>query len=136
MGAFDGIDIARTGAGFTKYWLDTIAHNIANVNTVTRVGEEPFQARMVIAQELGDEIAPTGSGVVVGGVEKDDTQAPIVQDPDHPLADEFGYVQGANVDLGGEMADMIIAQRSYVANIRAIQSAQEAYEAALRIGQG
>ena len=36
---FSGIDVARTGAGFAKYWMDTIAHNVANA-TAVRSGDE------------------------------------------------------------------------------------------------
>jgi flagellar basal-body rod protein FlgC len=135
MGAFDGIDVARTGAGFAKHWLDTIAHNLANVNTVSAPGQEPFRARMVVAQErIGTDLGPSGSGVQVGAVLEDPSTPTLVHDPDHPLADAAGYVTAAVVDLPAQFADMIVAQRSYSANLRALTSAQEAYQSALRLG--
>jgi flagellar basal-body rod protein FlgC len=134
--AFSGIDIARTGAGFSKYWLDTIAHNIANVNTVRAAGEEPFRARLVVAQaQTGTHFAATGSGVGVSGVLEDQADAPRVQDPTNPLADEQGYVTQPVIDMAGQMTDLIVAQRSYQANLRAVETAKEAYQSALRIGQ-
>jgi flagellar basal-body rod protein FlgC len=39
-----------------------------------------------------------------------------------------------HVDMGAQMVDLMIAQRSYQANIRTVQSAKEAYESALRLG--
>lgn len=135
MGAFDGIDIARTGVGFSQFWIETLAHNLANANTVTSTDEEPFRAHMLVAQRLTDEIHPSGSGVAVGGVEEDPSEAPLLYDPDHPLADENGFVQGAVMDLAGNMTDLIQAQRSLQASARAIQSATEAYQSALQIGQ-
>lgn len=136
MTAFSGIDIARTGVGFSKYWLDTIAHNMANVNTVRPADQEPFRARLVVAQaQDAPHFAPTGSGVGVADVVEDGAEAPRVSDPDHPLADEQGYVTQPVVDMAGQMTDLILAQRTYQANLRAIESSKEAYQSALRIGQ-
>ncbi|MEX1164362.1 MAG: flagellar basal body rod protein FlgC [Nitriliruptor sp.] len=136
MTTFSGIDIANTGLGFNKYWLDTVAHNLANLNTVLPGDQEPFRARVVIAQQLGDQpFAETGSGVAVGAVLEQEGDPALVYAPEHPLADEDGYVVRPLVDLAAQMTDMMIAQRSYQTNARSMQSSKEAYEAALQIGQ-
>jgi flagellar basal-body rod protein FlgC len=135
MDAFSTLDIARTGVGFSRYWMDVIAHNIANVSTVRPAGEEPFRARFVVAQSLGDQTAPTGSGVEVGAVQEDQSQPPTIFDPTSPLADERGYVTQPVVDLGGQMVDLMQANRTYQLNLKAIETAREAYQSALRIGQ-
>lgn len=135
MAAFSAIDVGRTGVGFARYWMDTVAHNLANANTVRDAGEEPFRARLVMAQTLGDLKAPTGSGVAVGGVVEDGTEAARAFDPEHPQADEQGYVTQPVVDLAGQLTDLIISNRSYQMNLRTIKTAQEAYQAALRLGQ-
>ncbi len=135
MTAFSGIDIGRTGIGFAHYWLDTIGHNLANVNTVRSTDVEPFRARMVVAQEIDAPVlAATGSGVGVGAVVADARGPNVVYDPNHPLADEEGLVNMPVVDMAGQMTDLIIANRTYQANARVITGAKEAYEAALRIG--
>lgn len=135
MGTFSAMDIARTGMGFHRYWLDVISHNIANVNNAGTPGEdEAFSARFVVAGTNGDQIAPTGSGVHVAGVEESDVEGVLTYEPDHPEADENGLVEQSDVDMGGQMADMILAQRGYQMNARSVTSAKEAYEAALRIG--
>lgn len=136
MSAFSGIDIANTGLGFNKYWLDTVSHNLANLNTIRPGDEEPFRARVVVAQRLGSRpFAQTGSGVVVGAVVEQQGDAPLVFAPDHPLADADGYVTRPLVDLSAQMVDLMIAQRAYQTNARSMQSSKEAYEAALQIGQ-
>lgn len=136
MSTFSAMDIGRTGLGFSRYWMDTIAHNVANVNTVTGPGEEPFRARFVVAGVNGDQLAPTGSGVHVADLVEDQGDAVRVYAPDHPLADGEGYVARAKVDLAGQMTDLMLAQRTFQANARSIQTAKEAYEAALQIGRG
>lgn len=136
MSTFSGIEIANTGLGFNKYWLDTVSHNLANLNTVRPGDEEPFRARVVVAQQLGGEpYAPAGSGVAVGAVVEQEGDAALVFAPDHPLADEDGYVIRPVVDLAAQMTDLMIAQRAYQTNARSMQSSKEAYEAALQIGQ-
>jgi flagellar basal-body rod protein FlgC len=63
MSAFSAMDIGRTGVGFAHHWIDTIAHNLANANTVTAPGEEPFRAlRPWRPRSAGSPFAPTGSG--------------------------------------------------------------------------
>lgn len=136
MGTFSAMDIGRTGLGFSRYWMDTIAHNVANVNTVTGPDEEPFRARFVVAGVNGEQLAPSGSGVHVADVVEDAGDAVRVYAPDHPLADGEGYVTQAKVDLAGQMTDLMLAQRTFQANARSIQTAKEAYEAALQIGRG
>jgi flagellar basal-body rod protein FlgC len=133
---FGTIDTSRTALGMHKFFLDTIAHNIANVNTVRPADQEPFRARLVRAVTLDDaRFSPTGSGVAVAQVLEVGGDAPRVQDPDSPLADADGYVTRPLVDLASQMADLMIAQRGYQANLRAISTAKEAYEAALTLGR-
>lgn len=134
MGPFAGIDIARTGLGFNKYWLDTIAQNIANVNTMTTPGQEPFRARMVVAMPIGQDQAP-GGGVYVGDVLDQEGDPTLVYDPTNPLADDDGNVAGAVVDLSGQMGDLIIASRAYQANLSVFSTTRESLEAATTLGR-
>lgn len=132
---FSGIDIGRTGIGFAHHWMDTIAHNLANLNTVRAREDEPFRARMLVAQAVGDDVyAATGSGVGIRDVVADQRDPNVVYDPDHPLADAQGYVNMPVIDLAAQLTDLIIANRTYQANARTIAGAREAYESALRIG--
>lgn len=132
---FSALQIARTGVGFAHHWLDSIAHNVANANTVTATGEEPFRALRPVATPLqGGPFAENGSGVVMGAQVREEGDAPVSFDPEHPLADEDGLVQQARVDLSGQLVDMMIAQRHYQANVSSVKSAREAYQTALRLG--
>lgn len=136
MSMFSAIDTGRTGVGFSRYWLDTIAHNMANLNTVRRGDEEPFRSRMIHGQQMESTPGQPGRGVGVRSVLDNPDGAIRVLDPDHPLADDEGYVTMPVVDPTTEMTNLIIASRSYQLNMRVISSAREAYESALRIGRG
>lgn len=135
MTTFSAMQIGRTGAGFAHHWLDTIAHNMANVETRTRPGEEPFRAVQLVARpHAGGPFAANGSGVYVAAQVEVDGEAALVHDPGNPLADDAGYVQLPVVELAGQMTDLLIAQRAYQANLRTVESAREAYQSALRLG--
>ena len=134
---FSAMDIGRTGVGFSHHWLDTIAHNLANINSDTATDAEPFRAVRALARpNQRGPFAESGSGVHLAAQVLDDRDAPVRFDPNHPLADEDGNVAGPVMDTVGMMSDLIIAQRSYQSNLRTVQSAREAYEAALQLGRG
>ena len=134
-GPFASIDISNTGLGFNKYWMDTVAHNIANVNTQTSPGRSPFRARMVVAMPLATD-TEQGGGVFVGQVLDNNGDPAMAFDPDNPLANAQGYVQGAVVDLAGEMGDLILASRSYQANMTVFKEAREALQTTTTLGRG
>lgn len=136
MSMFGAMDIGRTGVGFAHYWMDTIAHNLANVNTRTATDEEPFRAKFVVARpNPAGPFAENGSGVHVADLLEADDEPALFYDPGHPLADEDGVVQAALVDMAGQMTDLMIANRAYQVNLKTVESAKEAYQSALRIGQ-
>lgn len=135
MGPFATIDIAATGSGVAQLWLETISHNLANVNTVRSPDDEPFRAFLVHAEELTTGRGGRGEGVHAIQLLRSEGEAPWVWDPDHPLASEEGYVVRPVIDVAGQMADLIVAQRSYQMNLEVIRTGEEAYQAALRIGR-
>lgn len=102
--------------------IRVISENIANQDTAANVpGEEPY-ARQVITfknaldRELGIKT------VKVDDIKEDpDKDFPSVYMPDHPGADEKGYVLMPNVNTLIEMMDVREAQRSYEANLGLIQ---------------
>ena len=134
MGAFATLDVASTGADVAQLWLETIAHNLANVNTVRAADEEPFRAFLVHAEELVDGDGGPGHGVHAVELIRHPGEAPWVFDPDHPLASPEGYVVRPVIDVAGQMSDLIVAQRSYQMNLQIIRTGEEAYQAALQLG--
>ncbi len=135
MPMFGALDIAATGVRLGQIWLDAIAHNVANVNTVTNPDEEPFRAQLVVAEEDLDWPSGPGEGVAVRAITRLDGEPPLAYDPLHPLADDEGYIQLAHVDLPGQLADLVLATRSYQVNVSVMQQSREAYEAAMRLGR-
>jgi len=132
---FNALEIAASGADASQTWLDTIAHNLANINTVRPFDEEPFRAKLVHAQEVIDGPGPAGNGVAVYDIVESGAEPIVVYYPEHPFADADGNVTLPVVDLAAQMSDLIVAQRSYQMNLQVIRNSREAYESALRIGR-
>ncbi|HCB04009.1 MAG TPA: flagellar basal body rod C-terminal domain-containing protein [Nocardioides sp.] len=129
MGAFDALTIAGSSLGMHQTWLDTLSYNIANANTVRSTSEDAFQAQMVIAQ------SEPGGGVDVAGIALSDPEGVLEYAPDHPLADEDGYVRAPSMDMASQMSQLIMAQRGYQASVQVTKYAQDSYSSALQIGQ-
>ena len=130
MSIFNAIGVAGTGVTLHRKWLDAVADNIANVDNVSRTSDNAFQARYVMAQEAQD-----GNGVEVGGIALGSAEGTLAYEPDNPMADTEGYVRRPDIDLGSQMAQMIMAQRSYQANLSVVDRARDSYTAAINLGK-
>ncbi len=129
MSAFEMLRIANTSLGMHQTWLDALANNIANVNTITATSGNAFQAQMVNAQ------ARTDGGVDVASIELGSAEGRLTYMPDHPLADADGYVRAPDMDMGSQMSQLIMAQRGFQAQASVLRNAQDVYSSALSIGK-
>lgn len=127
---FDAIGISGTGLTLHRKWLDAVADNMANANTVTATNDDAFRQRYVIARADAND-----RGAFVAGAEFGDAEGRMIYEPDHPLADEGGYVRYPDIDMSAQMGQLIMAQRGYQANAAVVDRAKATYEAALQIGR-
>jgi len=66
----------------------------------------------------------------------EDSNLPVMKyDPQHPDADEKGYVAMPNINVMEEMVNMISATRGYEANVTALKAAKDMALTALEIGK-
>ncbi|MFZ4515058.1 MAG: flagellar basal body rod protein FlgC [Acidimicrobiia bacterium] len=134
MGMFGVFQTSQSALTTYRTWLDAISDNISNINTVRPMDQAAFQARTIVQDEVqGPE--ETGGGVRISRVALGDPEGIVVHDPNHPLADANGNVRHPNIDLGEQMANMLVAQRSYQANVTVIARARELYQQAMGIGK-
>jgi flagellar basal-body rod protein FlgC len=130
MSTFNAIGIAGSGVTVYRKWLDAVADNLANINTTTRTSENAFQARYVEARAAQD-----GNGAEVAGARFGSAEGILAYEPDNPLADAEGYVRRPDIDMGSQMAQLMMAQRSYQANLSVVDRARESYNAAINLGK-
>ncbi|MGR7025417.1 flagellar basal body rod protein FlgC [Geodermatophilus sp. URMC 62] len=131
---FDSLDISGSGLSVHRRWMDAVSDNIANINTVSSTDGEAFKERMVVAQAV--DYGSGEGGVRIAGAEFGSGEGRLVYEPDHPLADDEGYVRYPDIDLGDQMTQLMMAQRGYQANLASMERATNAYQAALQLGKG
>jgi len=134
MALFDSLGIAASGLLAHRKWLDAVSDNIANINTATPTSKSAFKERYIEAQAV--DYGSGDGGVRVATAQFGNGQGRVVYEPKNPLADKNGYVRYPDIDLGDQMAQLIIAQRGYQANLQVIDRATQSYQAALRLGKG
>jgi flagellar basal-body rod protein FlgC len=122
--------------------MDTISNNIANVNTTRTEEGGPYRRKMpVFASRLKEEMGninnqkqKTGGGVEISEIRESSQQPKLRYKPNHPDADENGYVRMPNINIVSEMTDMMSASRAYEANVTAIDTSKQMAKSALQIG--
>lgn len=83
-----------------------------------------------------DKKPGNGNGVRVDEIVRSQEDFSLVYNPAHPDADpETGYVRMPNVDHLTEMADMLVAKRSYEASVTVLSSTKDMVAKALEIGR-
>ena len=116
--------IAASGMRAHGFRLKVVAQNIANASSTTdRTGGEPYRRKIVtFANVLDREL--DAKLVEVKNIKEDPSQFSLVYDPNHPAANDKGFVEMPNVNALVEMMDMREAQRSYEANLNMIESSK------------
>lgn len=118
MSLMDSMSVSASGMRAQGDRMRVISQNMANADTAANApGEDPYRRKIIMFKSVLDRET---------GVDKVQT-ARISQDtstnfrlkfmPDHPGADENGYVKLPNINSLIEVMDMREAQRSYEANI-------------------
>ncbi len=159
---FAGLNISASGLTAQRKKMNAIASNMANAETTKTDTGEPYRRKLINFRSNGHQTftevmkktdvgltatnkmhfdsftnSETTQGTMQGGVnpvELNDT-APFKQiyDPNHPDADENGYVKMPNVNVVTEMVEMISASRAYEANVTAVNAAKQIAKDALEI---
>lgn len=152
MTMFYTMGISSSALTTQRLRLDVISSNMANVDTTREKlvdGQwQPYRRKMVVMQPNENSFSSalnnamgsyTGNknpaGVKVARIVEDQTPFKSIYDPEHPDADENGYVYQSNVDPLREMVDMISATRSYEANVTVFNATKAMLMKSLDIGK-
>jgi flagellar basal-body rod protein FlgC len=138
MSLFNVFDISGTGMSAQSVRLNTTASNIANADSVSSSIDQTYRSRHpVFAAEMQKAAAGQDQsvGVQVLGIVESNKPLNVEYSPDHPMADENGYIYKPNVNVIEEMTNMISASRSYQTNIQLAESAKNMLNKTLMLGQ-
>jgi flagellar basal-body rod protein FlgC len=124
--------------------MDVISENIANQDTTRTENGGPYRRKMVVLSSSPSNFKNMmiknisdykAAGVEVSEIIEDETEFKPVYNPQHPDADENGYVNMPNVDTLKETVDMMEAYRAYQANITSLNTTKQMVLKTLEIGR-
>ncbi|WP_052025624.1 flagellar basal body rod protein FlgC [Novosphingobium sp. AP12] len=120
----NAIDVSASGLRAQALRMRVIAENLANSDSVAATPEgDPYRRRVATFAAEVDR-ASGATQVAVKSIDADKSAFGRIYQPGNPAADGAGYVEQPNVNPLIEAADMKAAQRSYEANLNAIESAR------------
>jgi flagellar basal-body rod protein FlgC len=124
MDLVDALHISAAGMKTQGSRLRLIAENMANADSLGKTpGADPYRRKVMtfeneLDRSLGLEM------VKVDSVVSDPSDFELRFEPNHPAADDKGYVKLPNVNTLIELSDMREAQRSYEANLKVIEASR------------
>jgi flagellar basal-body rod protein FlgC len=145
MDLLTSLKISASGLKANRKRMAAISSNIANAQTTRTAEGGPYRKKEVV---FGSEPARESFSEILEGEMNENAQSvhatevistdrpPILKyEPNHPDANEQGYVAYPNINVMEEMANMISASRSYEANISALNTTKSMAMKALEIGR-
>jgi len=144
MSLLDSMNLVGSALTAERFRMDVALQNIAGANVTRTASGEPYRRKQVVFREravsfedaLKTETARVqGGGVRVTQVVESQRDFVPVYDPDHPDANEEGYVMMPNVNTTEERVDLMAASNSYEANLTALKIVQSLALKALEIGK-
>lgn len=145
MNLLDALHTSSSALSAQRVRMNVISSNLANANTTRTPEGGPYRRKEVVmaaypAQQSFEDILKAKltdrvSEVKVVGIVNDTRPFVSKYDPQHPDANEEGYVLMPNVNIVREMVNMMSATRNYEANVTAINATKSMALKALEIGR-
>jgi len=147
MGIMDSIDIGANALKVHGRRIDVHAKNIANLDTPNYVRKIPVLNAVDdvsfhgLMNSMKEDVFGVGTlpylegGVSFSGVVEDPTLGEKIYKPGHPDADANGYIRASNVNAMVDIADALMAQRAYEANLALVNISKSMAQRALEIGK-
>ena len=124
MDLMQSLMISAAGMQAQNARMRTIAENLANADSLAESpGADPYRRKTITFRNEMDRALGLET-VQVDKIGTDRSDFRMKYDPGNPAADAKGYVKLPNVNSLIEMTDMREAQRSYEANLKAIEVAR------------
>lgn len=152
MAFLSSMSIVGSGLTAQQLRLDVISENVTNMNTTrteaggpyrrkvivleSQAGRDGFRAAMAAAMggAASNRGAETAGGVRVTEIAEDPSDLKLAYDPNHPDANEAGYVEMPNIVLVKEITDAMAATQAYSANVTAFNALKSVVAKGLEIG--
>ena len=130
-------DIAGRAMAAQLVRLNTVASNLANSNNIASTSEEAYRPLKPIFKTIySDKLHDNGiASVDAINVRELNREPEKVYMPDHPKANEDGYIFNAAVNIEEEMVEMLEASRQYQNNIEVISTLRALMVRTINLGK-
>ena len=137
MSLLNIFEIAGSAMSAQTVRMNTTASNMANLDAVSSSTGETYRARHPVFETVYNDTFRDGisNGVRVAGIIESQKQLRQEYRPEHPMANEQGYVFYPNVNSIEEMTNMISATRTFQNNVEIINASKQMLLQTLNIGQ-
>ena len=117
--------------------LNTVASNLANANNVSGSAEDAYRAiKPVFETKYAESFENSGVATVDAvNVMAVNRQPEKVFMPEHPKADDDGFIYNAAVNVEEEMVEMLEASRQYQNNIEVISTLRALMMRTIQMGK-
>jgi len=133
MDLLKSMKLAAAGMKAQGERMRVISENLANKDSVGRTADEDPYRRKVVSFKNALDREIGARKVEVDKITEDKSAFGLKFDPNHPAANEDGYVKTPNVNSLIEMMDMKETQRSYQANLGVIDASKKMIAQTLEI---
>jgi flagellar basal-body rod protein FlgC len=145
MDLFNALKISGTSLNTQRTVMNIISTNVANAQTTRTEEGGPYRRKIAVlgpaevpsdfSRIFANRVEKGQEGVEVKEIVADMSDLATQYDPQHPDADERGYVTLPNVNILEEMVQLMSAARNYEASVTAFNSAKNMILKALEIGR-
>ena len=117
--------------------LNTVASNLANANNISSSAKDAYRAiKPVFETKYAESFENSGIATVDAvNVTAINRQPEKVFMPEHPKADEEGFIYNAAVNVEEEMVEMLEASRQYQNNIEVISTLRALMMRTIQMGK-
>lgn len=123
MAAIETIfDVAGRSMSAQLVRLNTIASNLANAGNISGSEDDAYRAmKPIFKTTYAANVKDSGiSTTEVAGITTSDRRPERTYMPNHPLADNDGFVYAAAVSVEEEFVEMLEAKRQYSNNVEVV----------------
>ncbi|SDK19756.1 flagellar basal-body rod protein FlgC [Ferrimonas sediminum] len=131
-------DIAGSSLAAQSLRLNTVASNLANADSAAASADQAYRAVKPVFRAVYEQVNQAGqvpgASVEVAAVVNTDAPVEMRYEPNHPYADDKGFVAYSNVNPVAEMADMMAATQSFEASVNVMNRARSMQQGLLQLG--
>jgi flagellar basal-body rod protein FlgC len=137
MGLYNIFNVAGSSMSAQSVRLNTVASNLANADVVSGSEKNIYRSRQPVFAAVLEALGGEQSSVPVRVAGVVESQAPARQEyaPDHPMANDQGYIYRSNVNTIEEMTNMMAASRSYQDNVEVFNTSKQLLLKTLNLGR-